>query len=128
MLQLLEVRCCRHANPPPPPLPLPHMHVNLMYVSHSGDAYALPVQLDFAIVVVSVVVLALDSLLPGVQWLKGLRVLRALKPLRSVCAFRQSITGRAATYQFDAVLLLGSITCLVTTSNMLQRVGARHRQ
>ena len=40
------------------------------------------VQLDFAIVVVSVIVLALDSLLPGVQWLKGLRVLRALKPLR----------------------------------------------
>lgn len=28
-------------------------------------------------------VLALDALLPSVQWLKGLRVLRALKPLRS---------------------------------------------
>lgn len=41
-------------------------------------------QLDFSIVVVSVVVLALDALLPSVQWLKGLRVLRALKPLRSV--------------------------------------------
>jgi len=40
-------------------------------------------QLDFSIVVVSVVVLALDALLPSVQWLKGLRVLRALKPLRS---------------------------------------------
>ena len=40
------------------------------------------VQLDFSIVVVSIIVLALDSLLPGVQWLKGLRVLRALKPLR----------------------------------------------
>ena len=38
--------------------------------------------LDFMIVVVSLIVLALDSLLPGVQWLKGLRVLRALKPLR----------------------------------------------
>jgi len=40
-------------------------------------------QLDFSIVVVSIVVLALDALLPSVQWLKGLRVLRALKPLRS---------------------------------------------
>ena len=40
-------------------------------------------QLDFSIVGVSVVVLALDALLPSVQWLKGLRVLRALKPLRS---------------------------------------------
>ena len=43
---------------------------------------AMLLQLDFAIVVVSIIVLALDSLLPGVQWLKGLRVLRALKPLR----------------------------------------------
>ncbi|KAA6417024.1 MAG: voltage-gated ion channel superfamily, partial [Trebouxia sp. A1-2] len=40
--------------------------------------------LDFSIVVVSVVVLALDALLPSVQWLKGLRVLRALKPLRTL--------------------------------------------
>ena len=60
------------------------MHFMLMRISISGDSctHALPVQLDFAIVVVSVIVLALDSLLPGVQWLKGLRVLRALKPLR----------------------------------------------
>lgn len=47
-------------------------------------------QLDFSIVVVSIIVLALDSLLPGVQWLKGLRVLRALKPLRSVCPYCQA--------------------------------------
>ena len=40
-------------------------------------------QLDFSIVVVSVVVLILDTLAPNVQWLKALRVLRALKPLRS---------------------------------------------
>ncbi len=52
-------------------------------------------QLDFSIVVVSVVVLALDALLPSVQWLKGLRVLRALKPLRS-----QLFTNSACLYSF----------------------------
>ena len=58
--------------------------------SNTRDATALEtlyaLQLDFAIVVVSVVVLTMDALLPGVAWLKGLRVLRALKPLRSTPA------------------------------------------
>ena len=62
--------------------------LHTLYLRHTSATYSdkgvTPVQLDFLIVVVSVVVLALDSLLPGVQWLKGLRVLRALKPLRSV--------------------------------------------
>lgn len=43
---------------------------------------AVLLQLDFTIVVISVVVLVLDALAPNVQWLKSLRVLRALKPLR----------------------------------------------
>ena len=77
MLQLL-LHFCHHVYPP---LPLPHMHV-ILCMSASWLINSCIVQLDFAIVVVSVIVLALDSLLPGMQWLKGLRVLRALKPLR----------------------------------------------
>ena len=39
-------------------------------------------QLDFFIVLVSALVLALDTLSQKIQFIKGLRVLRALKPLR----------------------------------------------
>lgn len=39
-------------------------------------------QLDFFIVLVSALVLALDTLAQKIQFIKGLRVLRALKPLR----------------------------------------------
>ena len=61
------------------------MFTRLQYRSPFEETAYVSMQLDFAIVVVSVVVLALDALLPGVQWLKGLRVLRALKPLRYAC-------------------------------------------
>ena len=68
-------------------------------------------QLDFSIVVVSVVVLALDALLPSVQWLKGLRVLRALKPLRS-----QLFTEHACLYSSAQGTLLPSCLQLFRVS------------
>lgn len=78
------VACCISANIQCSPASPPQEHpCNINACQHvRWPTLILPVQLDFAIVVVSVIVLMLDRLLPGVQWLKGLRVLRALKPLR----------------------------------------------
>ena len=84
----------------------------LVASTQAGSWHCLP-QVDFAIVVVSVLVIALEALLSSAAAIQGLRALRAIKPLRMLTrsagmrmVFKSIAMSLAAMGNVSIVLLM----------------------